>query len=48
MAAANTPPPFEVLGQNTAALFTLKAYRGEGMALLEAKALDWMGFKAAQ
>src|SRR5579859_1974168 len=33
-----TPPDFIVTGQNAAALFTLKVYRGEGMALL---AMNW-------
>lgn len=36
--AAGAPPAFEVYGTNAAALFTLKIYRGEGMALL---AMNW-------
>ena len=30
----NNPPEFEVYGTNDAALFTLKAFRGENMTLL--------------
>src|SRR4051812_45484193 len=37
-AANTTPPAFIVTGTNNAALFTLKMYRGEGMALL---AMNW-------
>ena len=38
--ANNTiPPDFEVFGQNPKALFSLKVYRGEGMALL---AMNWI------
>jgi hypothetical protein len=38
-AGTSTPPPdFEVTGNNATALFTLKVYRGEGMALL---AMNW-------
>ena len=36
--STSAPPAFEVDGQNNAALFTLKVYRGEGMALL---AMNW-------
>lgn len=36
--AAGAPPDFIVSGTNAAALFTLKVYRGEGMALL---AMNW-------
>ena len=37
-ASNTTPPAFIVTGTNNAALFTLKIYRGEGMALL---AMNW-------
>jgi len=33
-----TPPDFEVFGNNSAALFSLKVFRGEGMFLL---AMNW-------
>jgi phosphatidylserine/phosphatidylglycerophosphate/cardiolipin synthase-like enzyme len=36
--STGSPPPIFVSGQNKAALFTLKIYRGEGMALL---AMNW-------
>jgi phosphatidylserine/phosphatidylglycerophosphate/cardiolipin synthase-like enzyme len=36
--STGSPPPITVSGQNPAALFTLKIYRGEGMALL---AMNW-------
>ena len=36
--AAGTPPAIHATGQNSSALFTLKIYRGEGMALL---AMNW-------
>src|SRR5689334_13452954 len=37
--ATNTvPPDYIVTGQNAAAVFTLKVYRGEGMVLL---AMNW-------
>ena len=36
------PPDFEVSGQNNSALFTLRIYRGEGMALL---AMNWSNGK---
>jgi hypothetical protein len=34
-----TPPDFEVFGTNAAALFSLKVFRGEGMALL---GMNWL------
>ncbi|HMG68438.1 MAG TPA: hypothetical protein VK588_12160, partial [Chitinophagaceae bacterium] len=37
-AANRNPPEFIVPGKKAAALFTLKVYRGEGMALL---AMNW-------
>ena len=41
--ANNTAAPdFEVMGQNPKALFSLKVYRGEGMALL---AMNWLNGK---